>query len=457
MDPRLLLPAMREVSLLVDPERPTKITQRAFDDTRTQSVVPNLPRAKRIVEQLNAKRDKRLTWARALQLAHKPEREQIKTTSTQNTNARTWLTEDQIIYALRYVAIRLDTKGFTRAAYENELEKMRSESIPVDDWRLPSGQQIVRALARKLRQREHALAVGLRVRQPPKKKSSMTVKAAPPTKGKRQEISQENAWKAALEMAGLQQVERAYLPSPSVSTIELLERCFAKHKTQLTRDEAREFARANNIPYSFERQKLGWGESVIAWKKRLEARRIVPPKGPPPRAQRPDYTRNVGAGRPVKTRRVGWTDLDACLADVRPYLEQLPAGEHSTRGGFQRWLEAQGRTPPSRDAFKKHGGWNHVRRRAYERIYPGLNAQDAADQQKDRERDQQSAQKTRSRTKTVAATERNQPPTTGTTREARASTPEPTPGQRLRALSFGSRRPKKRQTPRRKASPSRTA
>jgi hypothetical protein len=459
MDPILQLPAVREVSLLIDPEQPTTITQRAFDEARTQSAVPNLPRAKRIVENLNAKRrDKRLTWAGVLVLAYTSGQEHVKTTSTQEADKQPLLTEGQIVDALILVSIRLKTKAFTRDAYMRELHKMGKEGIEVDWLRIPSETQIVKALARKLRQREDALPAGLHLRQPPRTKSSTTVKAAvgktktvskaaTPPKRKRRAISTENAWKAALEMAELEQVERAYLPSPSVSTLELLERCFAKHNTQLTRDEARIFAQANNIPYSRARQQLSWGEAVAVWKKGLEARGVVPPPGPPPTDKRPEYSRNVGAGHPAETRRIGWTDIDACLVDVSAYLKQLPAGELSTFAGFQHWIEAQGRTPPARGAFTKHGGWSHVRQLAYERMYPGFKGADGKDESKDHK----SAVRPRARTKPSSDAER--------ATKTRTSAPESEPlgpGDILRALNFRSSHPKKRRAPNRNTSPPKT-
>jgi len=454
MDPALLLPAVREVSILVDPERPTAITQRAFDAARARSVVPNLPRAKRIVESLNAKRrDKHLTWAGVLALAHAKQQERTKTVSTQEAGKPPRLSERQIVDALIFVSIRLGTKAFTRETYEYELHKMRKEGVPVNQLRLPSGQQIVRALARKLRQREDAWAAGLRLPRASKEKSATTVKTVSKlVRRKRWPISKENAWKAALEMAGLQQVERAYLPSPSVSTVELLEKCFASHKTQLTRDEARKFIHANNIQYSDAHQELNWGESVAQWKKSLEARGIVPPVGPPARDQRPDYSLNVGAGHPdTKTRRIGWTDIDACLADVCAYLEQLPAGGHSFFAGFQLWLEAQGRAPISRSAFAKHGGWSHVRQLAYKRLYPGLEVEAKAHERKHRVSIQNQASTGKPHAKTMQVP-RDMPSAT----EAREITPEPRPlepADRLRALNFRSPYPKRRRAPRRNPSP----
>jgi hypothetical protein len=176
--------------------------------------------------------------------------------------------------ALTAVSIRLGTTAFSRDAYGDELEKMRREGIKVVELRMPSGQQIVRAMRRKLRQREDAFPLRARVRQnPKKKKSATTVKAAAkPSKRKQRTISPESQWKAALELAGLQQVEHAYLSSASTDL-------------------------------------------------------------------------------PREAQRTGWADMDACLADVCPYLEQLPAGERSLC-----WLPALDARARADAALEVRGG-----------------------------------------------------------------------------------------------------
>jgi hypothetical protein len=84
MDLNLQIRTVREVSLMVDPEHPTTITQRSFDEKRSQSAVPNVPRAKRIVENLNAKRrEKALTWKGVLALAQTSEADRARTIDTQ--------------------------------------------------------------------------------------------------------------------------------------------------------------------------------------------------------------------------------------------------------------------------------------------------------------------------------------------------------------------------------------
>jgi hypothetical protein len=178
-----------------------------------------VPRAKRIVESLNAKRrDKALTWKGVLALAQTPEADRARAIDTQDADKQPSLSERQIMDALTSVSIRLGTKTFSEDAYRDELEKMRDEGINVDELRMPSEQQIARAMKRKLRQQADTFPLRARMREDPKKKSSTTVKAATkPMKRKPRPISPESQWKAALEMAGLQQVERAYLPSMSTS------------------------------------------------------------------------------------------------------------------------------------------------------------------------------------------------------------------------------------------------
>jgi hypothetical protein len=164
LDPTLLFRAVREVSTLVDADNPQTITQRAFDSARAQSAIAAVPPAKRIVEQLNAKRGvKRLTWRKVLALAHAPDQDQENATGPQEKDTQTWLTDQQIVFALKLVAIRLSTNALGRERYMDELRKMAGEGIQVEQLSLPSDQQIIRAMARKLRQRELDFPARVRV------------------------------------------------------------------------------------------------------------------------------------------------------------------------------------------------------------------------------------------------------------------------------------------------------
>lgn len=442
MDRSLLLRGVRDISLIVDPEHPTAITQRAFDEARLQGAVPNMPRAKRIVEQLNAKRrvKGRLSWSAVLALAHSEEQDQVNTFNSQETTNQTWLTEQQIIFALQYVTRRLGNAAPSADEYGQELRKMRAERIPVDELHLPSGTQIISAMARKLQQREAAFPLRVRVVRP-RAQAAATKSSGKPARSKTQAtrrrkaktISAENAWSAALELAGLQEVERASLAPRRVSSIALLDRCWEVYETQLTQRDADIFARANNIPYARDREKLKWSESLAHWKQGLEARGITPPNGPPPIKERPNYKRNVGAAGPGERRRASWATIDALLALVIPYLGQVPANERSSYAGFTHWLRAQGKPVPGESSMQRHGGWGRVREIAYQRMYPDLAKNARARTGKTRT----SAKPTAATTPGVATGDK--PRASKPTRETPASTPEPhpvTPLDVLRAQRF---------------------
>jgi hypothetical protein len=84
------------------------------------------------------------------------------------------------------------------------------------------------------------------------------------------------------------------------------------------------------------------------------------PDGPPPRDQRPDYGFDAGASREGE-RRQGhvWDDFDECVAYVRRYLHDLPAGRRACQRDYAASRRAQPDGPwPSK--FNRHGGWAAV-------------------------------------------------------------------------------------------------
>jgi hypothetical protein len=135
-----------------------------------------------------------------LALAQTPEADRARAIDTQDADKQPSLSERQIMDALTAVSIRLGTKTFSEDAYRDELEKMRDEGINVDELRMPSEQQIARAMKRRLRQQADAFPLRARRREDPKKKSSTTVKAATkPLKRKPRPISPVSQWKARLK------------------------------------------------------------------------------------------------------------------------------------------------------------------------------------------------------------------------------------------------------------------
>lgn len=180
------------------------------------------------------------------------------------------------------------------------------------------------------------------------------------------DTSTAGAWAQALKLAGLESEPQRTPAVVASSTVELLERCFAAHGTEPSALELRRFARANRIPWTPDRHR-SWLESLAAWKDTRRAQGLHVPTGPPPRTERPAYSRDVGAARAGERRRADWTSLDACVEHVLAYLEQLPPGGRSTKKSYNDWaLAAPGR--PAYSAFGQHGGWGRLRRIAHARM-----------------------------------------------------------------------------------------
>jgi hypothetical protein len=86
----------------------------------------------------------------------------------------------------------------------------------------------------------------------------------------------------------------------------------------------------------------------------------------PPRDQRPNYSRNVGAARAGEHRRRDWSHVEDCVEIVTIYLADL-GSRRSSKRSYQDW--AAGRDDaPAYSAFDAHGGWGRVRELALERL-----------------------------------------------------------------------------------------
>ena len=178
------------------------------------------------------------------------------------------------------------------------------------------------------------------------------------------------SWDNALLLAGLRKRPKPGLTrSESVvpAYVQLIEDCYQRHDALSTLAELETFARANNLPCP-KRGVKTWSVSVQAWKTGREDDGLFVPDGPPPKSQRPDYSRNVGAARPGEQRLVRWSMAD-CVAWVTRYLKQLPAGQHSTKRGYDDWARSQAGAPHA-SAFDRHGGWNAVRKAALANLAP---------------------------------------------------------------------------------------
>jgi hypothetical protein len=314
-----MLEGVREVSLLADAEQPTVIPQRAFDAAREDSSrFSDLLPARSIARQL------RLAWPDVAALAHEPPETHAHRLGRALTRPeQNWLTSEHIAYVLRLVARSLGVDSVGPGEYRRERETMlavdRSRYLHGRRLRLPTDDQI-------------RAAVG-------------------------------GDWDAALALADLS----ARVPHTGVgaSTLDLLERCYDAHHAQPSAEELRRFARANRIPYQPDRTR-SWNECVAAWKEKRRARGLDVPAGLPPRRQRPDYWRNVGAARAGERRRQDWSHVGDCVEVVMIYLAELE-NVRSSKRDFQDWA-ADRDDAPAPSAFDQHGGWGRVRALALERL-----------------------------------------------------------------------------------------
>ncbi len=332
MEPLLLFRGVREVSLLANHAAPTAVTQRVFDDARRRSVGhDHLPAARQIAAELGK------GWREVLMIAHEPTARQnhlLGLAGREQSLPAYSVTNERVVYALRLVAGRLRMATLTRGAYEAE----RAALVAADhrDWlhgrrlRLPSADAI-------------RLAAG--------------------------------GWDAALTLAELETGRRPprTIKQTILSRLDVMDRFHDYYGEQPTQKALLAFARGNGIPMSDENKRL-WSETVKLWQQRRRERGLPEPRVAERKggrgAKAPDYSANVGAGRPgEQSHRGKWSEEKACVEWVWRYLASLTERERSTQDGYRRWANQRPGAPsPSR--FAQHGGWEAVRRAATETKAP---------------------------------------------------------------------------------------
>ncbi len=352
-----LLDAVREVCSLVDAEHPEAVTQAAFNQARAQVSAP-LPRADKIVRLL------KVPWRKLLAAMHDEGRDvtDLLVHHARNDPGNYWLSKEHIVFSLRLVALRLEAKSdkpvktLTPARYRAERDRVIADDQSLHahgtQLRLPTEHQITTNMARW---RGHRKAASSRA---PRKG-----KAAP----QQAKWHRDGAWDAALALASLAPSSKNSIRQEvrALNSLELIERMYEIFGVQPTSEDARRFVRANGIASNPDRD-MTWTEAVTIWKKKLRARGIKPPAKPPPRSQRPDYTKDIGARRPGEEpqnyRR--WHDLDTCLTHVIEYLEQVGPEKRSTRHDYDHWVGQRRGTRPYMAVLRQHGTWNEIRAKA---------------------------------------------------------------------------------------------
>jgi hypothetical protein len=308
---------------------PKSISQRAWDKTRATANV-QAPAARSIAARL------RVPWSKLLEIAFMAEPgRSIALGQAIGEKEQDWLTPEYISFALRLVARRRNKRTVTPREYQQERKALvtdeRSHWLHGRKLLLPNVEQI-------------RVAAG--------------------------------TWDEALRAAGLpdskSDVYQSDLRSRRASSIiDILERCYQAHNAEPTSEEITIFARVNSIPFPRLERGRGWADYVREWKEQRASKGLDIPAGPPPKAQRPDYSVNVGAARPGEKRARERKDFEEAVRWVTLYLVHLAPGERATQRGYSTWAHEQDGAPSSSAFALHHGGWVKVRDAAWDRIKSG--------------------------------------------------------------------------------------
>jgi hypothetical protein len=327
----LLLKCVRDVSLLVNADEPTTVTQREFDAAAERAASegsPVLPEAKRITVRL------RKSWSEVLTIAHEPpeKHSHLLGAKEKEEPAQDWLTDEYVAHVVRRVANRLSVTTLSPVAYGAERDAMLAEDARHWSHRRPLLLPSADAILTKL-----------------------------------------GDWDAALRLAGL--AVSAHPPRRvGVSRLDVMDAFYDEHGEQPSWNALYEFARVSNVCMSGEGGRK-WSETITAWRQRRSGRglpepRVVIRSGRSPRAEpnrnkRPAYGASAApisaAGGTPHLR--DWSERNDCVTQMERYLRSLAPNEHSTKRGYAAWAREQDGAP-AYSSFDQHGGWESVRRDA---------------------------------------------------------------------------------------------
>jgi hypothetical protein len=325
-EPLVLLHVVRDVARSSPADEPRRISTRSWDAARELSErFVGVPAARRICEHL------RLSWEKIRELAvMSGHAQRVALGHALGGEQADWLTKEYGCFALRLIARRLGaatlTPGQYRAARRAMLGSDRGRRSIARCVPIPTAEQI------------EALA---------------------------------GSWDEALAYAGLaprRGLGGHHARVGPVPIVEVLDRCYEHHGTEPTPTELVLFARANGIPFPRKERGRPYISYVKEWKHGRSARGLDVPDGPPPKSERPDYSRDVGAALSGESRaKSAWSDHDEVLAWVARYLVELKPRERASQRAYDAWAR-QHNGAPWASVLERHGGWVAVRKEAWERI-----------------------------------------------------------------------------------------
>jgi len=364
MEDLLLLQLVREVSVLADPKRPGKVTQRAWDEARASlgsSISSSSPSSPAIaVSALSSSsasalpssarsiaRSLRRPWREVLEIAHEPPTHWAKTLGARESeNASRWLTAEHVAYVLKLAARRWGVEKLTAQQYETERKLMIEKNRRRRPLRLPTADQICLFAQREI---YGASGVG---------------------------VPRFGTWERALALAGLGSARRGRRGTTvqPLPLLDLLDRYCAAYGSEPTPRRLWRFADEQKLPYAMVSGKRAWAEVIAVWRKRREANGLPAPR--PVEAPTAGENALVGLRVPSKRKKPGasaWSDPETCLLAITRYLEQIPKGKRANLLDYQAWA-SQGQRGPSFSALKKHGGWAKMSEIARQRMLEKMRA-----------------------------------------------------------------------------------
>jgi hypothetical protein len=225
---------------------------------------------------------------------------------------------------MRVAALRLDTQRLSAADYDRVRATLISQAPPGQEPGLPTSAQLIK------------LAQG--------------------------------SWSDVQALAELRPRKRGRKPGLPLG--DAIEQCLHAHGALPTRRELHAFANANRI--SIARHERAYPDAI----ERLRARRARhgrwTPPGPPPAAQRPDYTRTLQHGGGRRQGRQKWTRED-CIQALCAFLAWLSANEPRatpTQSRYNAW-SAKRPAQPWGKTIINHRGWNPLLAEARHRLMTG--------------------------------------------------------------------------------------
>jgi hypothetical protein len=325
-EPLALLHVVGEVARSSAADEPRRISTRSWDRARELSGrFVDVPAARRICEHL------RLPWEKIRELAFmNGHAQRVALGHALGGEQADWLTREHSFFALRLIARRLGVATLTPGQYRAAQQAM----LGSDRGR--------RGVARRV---------------------------PTPTAEQIQTIA--GGWDEALTQAGLAPrhgLGGHHARVGPVRIVEVLDRCYEHHGTEPTLGELVLFARANGIPFPRKERGRPYSSYVKEWKDARAARGLAVRDGPPPKAERPDYSCDVGAALSGESRaKSAWSDHDEVIVWVARYLAELKPRDRMTQRGYDAWARQQDGAPWA-SVLERPGGWIVVREEAWQRI-----------------------------------------------------------------------------------------